>query len=158
MTTVCNSTPIISLSSVGQFDILNQLFGEVIIAEAVYQEIKAKQSYGYREIDAPFINVMPIQGQAYCNLLLKELDKGEAETITLAKELNATRVLIDENLGYRLAKNEGLNVVRTLSILLKAKEAGIISMLKPVLDEMVDKGRWYSRAVYQAILERAGEI
>jgi hypothetical protein len=90
--------------------------------------------------------------------LLKELDRGEAETIILAKELNATRVLIDENLGYRIAKNAGLNVVRTLSILLKAKEAGIIPALKPVLDEMVGKGRWYSRAVYQAVLERAGEI
>jgi predicted nucleic acid-binding protein len=158
MTTVCNSTPIISLSSVGHFDILQQLFGEVIIAEAVYQEIKAKQSHGYREIDAPFINVMPIQGRVYCDLLLKDLDKGEAETIILAKELNATRVLIDENLGYKLAKNAGLNVVRTLSILLKAKEAGLIPALKPILDEMVGKGRWYSHSVYQAILERAGEI
>lgn len=158
MITVCNSTPIISLSSVGQFDILHPIFGEIIIAEAVYQEIKAKQSYGYNEIDAPFVRVMPIQGQAYCDLLLKELDRGEAETIILAKELNATRVLIDENLGYRIAKNAGLNVVRTLSILLKAKEAGIIPALKPVLDEMVGKGRWYSRAVYQAVLERAGEI
>jgi hypothetical protein len=136
MTTVCNSTPIISLSSVGRFDILNQLFGEIIIAEAVYQEIKAKQSYGYREIDAPFINVMSIQRQADCDLLLKELDRGEAETITLAKEVNATRVLIDENLGYKLAKKEGLNVVRTLSILLKAKEVGLIPALKPVLDEI----------------------
>lgn len=130
MTTVCNSTPIISLSSVGQFGILQQLFGEIVIAEAVYQELKAKQSYGYHEIDAPFVRVMPVQGQAYCDLLLKELDKGEAETIILAKELNASRVLIDENLGYRIARNAGLNVVRTLSILLKAKEAGIIPALK----------------------------
>lgn len=158
MTTVCNSTPIISLSSVGQFDILQQLFGEIVIAEAVYQELKAKQSYGYHEIDAPFVRVMPVQGQAYCDLLLKELDKGEAETIILAKELNASRVLIDENLGYRIARNAGLNVVRTLSILLKAKEAGIIPALKPILDDMVYKGRWYSQAVYQAVLERAGEI
>lgn len=157
MVTVCNSTPIISLSSVGQFYILHQLFGEVIIAEAVYQEIKAKQSYGYREIDAPFIKVMPIQGRADCDLLLKELDKGEAETIILAKEVNATRVLIDENIGYKLAKKEGLNVVRTLSILLKAKEVGLIPALKPILDEMVSNGRWYSQTVYQSVLERAKE-
>lgn len=39
MTTVCNSTPIISLCSVGQFDILQQLFGEIVIAEAVYQAV-----------------------------------------------------------------------------------------------------------------------
>jgi len=114
-------------------------------------------SYGYREIDAPFIKVMPIRGRADCDLLLKELDKGKAETIILAKEVNATRVLIDENIGYKLAKKEGLNVVRTLSILLKAKEVGLISALKSILDEMVDKGRWYSQAVYQSVLERANE-
>lgn len=53
--TVCNSTPIISLSSVGRLGLLRDIFGEIIIADAVYREIKAKKSYGYREIDADFI-------------------------------------------------------------------------------------------------------
>jgi hypothetical protein len=57
----------------------------------------------------------------YQDLLLNQLDLGEAETILLAKEINADFVIIDENLGYKIAKNAGLNVVRTLSILLKAK-------------------------------------
>ena len=35
-------------------------------------------------------------------------------------------------------------VIRTLSILLKAKEVGIITKVKPLLDEMIFKGRWYS--------------
>lgn len=155
--TVCNSTPIISLSSVGRLDLLRDIFGEIIIAEAVYREIKAKQSYGYREIDADFITVHVVQDIAERSRLQEELDDGEAETILLAKEIQATRVIIDENIGYAIARREGLNVVRTLSILLKAKDEGLIVALKPILDEMIAKGRWYSQSVYLAVLERAGE-
>ncbi|WGZ95550.1 MAG: DUF3368 domain-containing protein [Candidatus Thiothrix putei] len=155
--TVCNSTPIISLSSVGRLDLLRDVFGEIIIAEAVYREIKAKQSYGYREIDADFITVCAVQDMAERSRLREELDHGEAETILLAKEIQATRVIIDENIGYAIARREGLHVVRTLSILLKAKDEGSIVAVKPILDEMIAKGRWYSQSVYLAVLERAGE-
>jgi len=42
--------------------------------------------------------------------------------------------------------------------LLKAKEKNIISEIKPLLDEMILKGRWYSKNVYQGFLTRAGEL
>jgi predicted nucleic acid-binding protein len=89
--------------------------------------------------------------------LLTELDLGEAETIILAKELNADFVIIDENLGYKIANNAGLTTIRTLSILLKAKEKGHIENIKPILDELIVKGRWYSNRVYQTCLLKAGE-
>ncbi len=93
----------------------------------------------------------------YKDFLLKELDTGEAETIILAKEINADFVIIDENLGYKIANNAGLTAIRTLSILLKAKEKGYIYQLKPLLDQMIEKGRWYSNNVYQAVLKQANE-
>jgi predicted nucleic acid-binding protein len=49
-------------------------------------------------------------------------------------------------------------VIRTLSILLKAKEQGIISEIRPLLDDMISKRRWYSREVYETFLKKAGEI
>lgn len=158
MIVVSNTTPIISLSAIGRLDILKKLFGKVIIAEAVYNEIKIKQHYGYLEIENDFIEVQIIQGQLYKDFLLTELDSGEAETIILAKELNADFIIIDENLGYRIANNTGLTAIRTLSILLRAKEKGYIQQLKPLLDDMILKGRWYSQAVYNAILNQAGEL
>jgi hypothetical protein len=59
---VANTTPIISLASIGRLDLLEHLFGRVLIAEAVYRELKAKPSYGYAQVDCPFIEVRPIQG------------------------------------------------------------------------------------------------
>ena len=158
MLVVANTTPIISLSSVNKLFILKELFGEVIISQAVYNELKAKQRYGYDEIETDFIKVEAITGTIYRDFLLNQLDLGEAETIILAKEKNADIVIIDENIGYKIAKNVGLEVARTLSILLKAKEKGIVQELKPLLDEMIAKGRWYSKNVYENFLKRAGEL
>lgn len=57
MKVVANTTPIISLASIGRLDLLERLFGRVLIAEAVYRELKAKPSYGYAQVDCPFIEV-----------------------------------------------------------------------------------------------------
>jgi predicted nucleic acid-binding protein len=158
MKVVANTTPLISLASIGKLELLKDIFGEIIIADAVYNEIKAKKGYGYSEIDTDYIKVQSIKGIAYRDFLLSQLDLGETETIILAKEIDADFVIIDENIAYKIAKSSELNVVRTLSILLRAKEKGLIPALKPLLDEMILKGRWYSQRVYKTILEQAGEI
>ncbi len=158
MIVVANTTPIISLSSIQQIEMLEQLFGEVTISLAVYNEIKAKESYGYHEVDLDFIRVEKVKGSLYTDLLLSQLDLGEAETILLAKELNADLTIIDENLGFKIAQNSGLEVTRTLSILVRAKENGVIEKVKPLLDEMISNGRWYSQKVYDRFLKEIGEI
>lgn len=158
MKIVSNTTPIISLASIGKLDLLKELFQEITIPESVYHEIKAKEGYGYREVDSDYIKVYPIQGVKYRDLLLNQLDLGEAETIILATEINADYVIIDDSIGYRIAKNSGLNVIRTLSILLKAKDSGVIKEVRPLLDEMISKGRWYSQKVYENFLKRCGEL
>jgi predicted nucleic acid-binding protein len=156
--TVSNTTPIISLSSIGKIEILKDIFQEIIIPQAVYEEIKAKQGYGYNEVDLSFIKVQAIQNTEQEKFLLEQLDAGEAQAIVLSKEINADNTIIDENIGYTIAKESGLNVIRTLSILLKAKETNIISEVKPLLDELISKGRWYSNHVYYSFLKKANEL
>lgn len=158
MKVVSNTTPIISLASINKIEILRDLFTEVIIPKAVYLELKYKKRFGYKEADLPFILVETIRGNIYKELFLSQLDLGESETIILAQEIKADIVIIDENLAYRIAKNSDLNTIRTLSILLIAKEKGLINKCKPLLDEMIKKGRWYSRKVYHQFLIRAGEL
>ncbi len=158
MKTVSNTTPIISLSSIGKIEILNDIFQEIIIPQAVYEEIKAKKSYGYNEVDLSFITVQTIRNIDHQTHLLNQLDIGEAQAIVLSKEINADNTIIDENSGYTIAKESGLNVIRTLSILLKAKEMNVITDVKPLLDEMISKGRWYSNHVYYSFLRKANEL
>jgi predicted nucleic acid-binding protein len=157
MNVVSNATPIISLATIEQMSLLSQLFGQIHIPRAVYQEVKSKKAPGYDEIDAPYIHVNDIQGTLYIGLLRHDLDRGEAEAIVLAKELNAETLIIDERTGYLIAKEQGLHVIGTLTVLLMAKEQGVIPVVKPLLDKMMRRGRWYSQFVYTDFLRKIGE-
>jgi predicted nucleic acid-binding protein len=99
MIVVLNATPLISLASIGQLSLLQTLFGDVFIPQAVYTEIKAKKSFGHDEIDSPWIQVKAIQGRDYLGLLLNDLDRGGAEAILPAKEIHADALVIDERMG-----------------------------------------------------------
>jgi len=157
MIVVSNATPIITLASVGRIDIFKNFFDQVYIPQAVYDEIKSKKAFGYREIDDNFFQTVGIKDVFAQNMLLNDLDLGEAQTIVLAKELYADIVLIDETIGYNIAKSQQLNVGRTLSFLIASKERGYIDGVKPMLDDMIEKGRWISRKVYDDILKFCGE-
>ncbi len=153
MIVVSNATPIISLASIGRVDILKHFFDKVYIPQAVYDEIKSKKAYGYQEIDDTFFQVEHIEDKFAQNILLNDLDLGEAQTIVLAKEMSADIVLIDETIGYNLAKSQQLNVKRTLSFLIASKQKGYIDEVKPLLDEMIAEGRWISHKVYRDVLK-----
>ncbi len=158
MKVVSNTTPIISLAIINQIDLLPRLFGEISIPKEVYRELKARETPGHQEVDAPYFDVREIQGKPYVGFLLHDLDQGEAEAIVLAKELQADTLIIDERTGYKIAKGQGLHVIGTLTVLLMAKENGLISSVKPLLDEMIQNGRWYSDFVYRDFLKKIGEL
>ncbi len=158
MKVVSNSTPIISLATIHQIALLPQLFGTVHIPREVYRELKSKKAPGSQEVDASYFQVNDIQGTPYIGFLLHDLDRGEAEAIMLAKEFQADTLILDERTGYRLAKAQGLHVIGTLTVLLIAKNQGLITSVKPLLDDMIQQGRWYSRFVYTDVLKKIGEL
>ncbi len=93
MITVSNATPLIGLASIGRFDLLRQIFGEITIAQAVFDETvtKGRESGGAKlEVArANWVSVVPVKDRLAVAVLLDELDEGEAETIVLARELKA---------------------------------------------------------------------
>ena len=157
MIVVSNSTPIISLATVGQISLLDTLFGRIAIPREVARELKSNKYPGYQDIDQPWCEIKDVQGMLYVGFLCHDLDRGEAETITLAKELQADTVILDERTGYQIAKQQGLHVIGTLTVLLMAKQQGLIPSVRPLLDEMIQKGRWYSQSVYHSFLRQIGE-
>lgn len=112
---------------------------------------------GSRFSDLKWVEVVSVQNEEVIVFLRKDIDKGEAETIALAKQMNADVAIVDENAGYQIAKHFGLPVVRTLSILNVAKNKKIISKIRPIVEQMVQKGRWYSKKVIDKFLSDVGE-
>jgi len=157
MLVISNTTPIISLCSVKKEFILKEMFSVINIPNAVNEELIASKKIGFDFSKNSWVNVFNIKNRQAVNILLKDLDLGESEVIIGSLELNADVALIDENIGYQIAKFHKLNVNRTLSILKTAKELGIIKKIKPILFEMIDKGRWYSSALANEFLKSVNE-
>jgi predicted nucleic acid-binding protein len=162
MIVVSNTTPLIGLASIERFDLLHQLFGEIQIAQAVYDEavVAGREEGGAkREVStASWIKTLPVQDRLAVDVLLDELDLGEAETIVLARELKADWVLMDEKKGRRKLDQLGMAKIGTLGLLLKAKQIGLLSTIRPDVERLHRQGFSISQAIMDAVLMEAGEF
>lgn len=158
---VSNTTPLIALAGIERFDLLQQLFGEIHIPQAVYDEavVAGREAGGAkREVSsASWIVTVEVKDRLAVEVLLDELDLGEAETIILAHELNADWVLMDEKKGRRKLSILGLNKIGTLGILLKAKQVGLVSLVRPEVERLHQHGFSLSQTVIDAVLAQANE-
>lgn len=157
---VANSGPLIGLASIGKFRLFKDLFDEIVIPSAVYNEvvIQGKDQPGAKETrEADWIKVVEVQDRLAVSLLRNELDSGESEAIVLAKELSAALILLDEKLARRKVRSIGLTVTGTLGVLLMAKEAGLIPAVRPLLDGLIETPFRMSEDLYQKVLYMAGE-
>ena len=161
---VSDASVLISLGATGHIDLLKDFYQTVVVPTAVWQEItssplplpgttEARQASqeGWLRVETP-------RNRALVSLLAASLDMGEAEAITLASELGAALLLIDESDGRAAAKNLGLAITGTLGILLRAKLCGRLFALKPFLDRLVHNQNFrLSRPLYEQVLQQVGE-
>lgn len=162
MTIVSNTSPISNLAAIGQLDLLQQVYGSITIPQAVADEI-GKVATIYTQAasvpNQPWITIQAVNDTTIVERLRGEkLDSGESEAIALALEIGAELLLIDEQLGRRIAVNEGLNITGLVGVLLEAKNKGFVSKIKPIVDTLVIQARFrISSQLYAEIFRLAGE-
>jgi predicted nucleic acid-binding protein len=160
MIIISNTSPISNLAAIGQLTLLQQLYGKVIIPPAVYQEILTCGSTNPGTLALQTLNwieVIPVTNIVLVQTLQTILDPGEAEAISLAVELNADRLIIDERKGRNEAIKSGLQVTGILGIVLAAKQQGFIPLVKPILNDLIANGFWIREQLYAEVLLVAGE-
>jgi predicted nucleic acid-binding protein len=159
MIVVSDTSPILSLALIERLDLLRDLYGSIVIPEAVRQELMVTDHSGTREVaQADWIITRPVDPDVVLKLLQREVDRGEAEAIGLALQLKADVLLIDERKARKLAQYLELNVVGLLDVLHEAKQRQLIPTIKPVLDDLLTRARFrLSHKLYQRTLHTAGE-
>ena len=101
MIVVSDTTPLISLLKINRIDLLEKLFGDVLIPQAVFDELTADERFqleANRIRQTKFIAVKPVNNPESASILKRAtgLDQGESEAIVLTDELKADLLLMDE--------------------------------------------------------------
>ncbi len=126
---VSDSTTLISLLNIDQFELLFKFSKIIIISQAVYAEV-IYQNHAKQVLDG-FIEykrviVKSIEDDKNLPQLLIRLDLGESESILLAKKENLP-LIIDEKKGRSVAEEFGLKIIGLIGILLVFKKSGQLS-------------------------------
>ena len=125
MIVVSNTSPLIALARAGRLDLLQAIHGEIIVPDAVFNEITvagAGEPGAHEVATMSWIKRQPALNRQLVNALGLDLDAGEAEAIALAMECQADLILLDERMGRHAAQRMGLKVTGTLGILIAAKD------------------------------------
>jgi uncharacterized protein len=163
MPAVSNTSPISNLAWIGHLDLLRDQFREVWIPRAVETELHNIPEPAVRiTVDAAlhtgWLKARAASDAALVSLLNVELHPGEAEAIALAVEMKPDWLLIDEREGRSKARQLGLAVTGVLGVLLRAKKQGQIKALKPEIESLRNKARFFiAPSLEAAILAEAGE-
>jgi predicted nucleic acid-binding protein len=161
MIIVSNTSPISNLAKIDHLFLLQEIYSEVIIPQALYDEltdIRAGEKVNNAIKNANFIKNKPVINYQLVKDLQRNLDRGESEAIVLAIELNANKLLIDERLGRQEAIKLGLSLTGVLSILLIAKKRGLINNVKSLMDKLISHTAFrIGDQLYYTILIEANE-
>jgi predicted nucleic acid-binding protein len=84
------------------------------------------------------------------------LSRGESEAILLAKELGV-HLLVDDLEARKEASRLGISYFGSLRIIKEAKDRGLISKAKPILDELIESSTYLDESLYQQFLRKMGE-
>jgi predicted nucleic acid-binding protein len=127
---VSNTTPINYLVLIDHVVVLHHLYGQVIIPQAVFGELQDEGTpakvTAWVAAHPAWLDVRTVSAPLDASLAF--LDVGEREAISLAKELEADALIIDEPDGREAAKRGGLRVIGTLRVLYDAAEAGLCDL------------------------------
>ncbi|MBX7122740.1 MAG: DUF3368 domain-containing protein [Opitutaceae bacterium] len=156
MIVVSDASVLINLDRIGQVSLLAEIYGEVLVPNAVWNEV----ARGLPELSTnlpEWIKVDAAADQELIRKLAADLDAGESESIVLALERRADLLLIDEQLGRRIAMRFGIRVSGLLGVLVVAKNRQLIPAVAPCIRELLAAGFWLSDEVIARVLKQTGE-
>ena len=131
---IADSSTLITLLDTQNFSLIFLLFEEIIITDEVYNEITQKFNHKVeidRYITSDKLTLQSIVHEEMYEMLIKRLDRGEAESITLAKSTNLP-LIIDEKKGRNIAKSLNIPIIGLIGIILKLIDKKFIDKQKAI--------------------------
>ena len=156
---IVNTSPLFYLHRLGLLELLKKLYGHITVPEAVKKELKEGQAQGE---DVPqlenytWVEIKSVSMPMYLQLIA-DLGPGESEVLALATNHPSALVILDDKLARRIAEMQGFLLTGTAGVLLRAKQKGLVSALKPVIERLLDLDFRLKPDLVKATLELGGE-
>lgn len=154
---ISNSSPLIFLSKIGKLDMLEKLFGKIIIAEGVKNEViiegKSEVSVIKQAINDGWIKIQNPKKEISFGL-----GAGETSVINLAMEIKQP-LIIDDALAVKVAKSFNIETMRTTSIIFLALSKNILSKKEAInsIKMLIQAGYYISPRYYSLLIEKLNE-
>lgn len=132
---VSDSGPLISMMKIARLDLLQEMFGEVVVPRTVYEKVTRNKDFPSEKKmieESPFITAADVKDMDAVQALMKreKIHRGEAEAILLVEEQfgkEETSLLVDDGDARLVATREGVHIIGTIGALGKAFREGRVT-------------------------------
>jgi predicted nucleic acid-binding protein len=155
---VVNSSPLILLGRISRVDLLPALAEQVVVPQAVVQELTAKQGQDWlaRTVTShPGIEVVddiPISA----DVRRWNLGAGESAVVAFCLANGGWRAVLDDLRG-RCAQSLGIPLFGTLGVVVDARRQGLIPLARPLIAAIRGAGYYIEDKLIEAALSEVGE-
>ena len=134
---ISDTSYFIVLSNIGQLELLRLLYKKILTTTEIAHE--------FGESLPDWVEVVSVSDKSKQKLLEMQVNKGEASAIALALESDDSILIIDNFKARKLAHSLKLSHTGTIGVIIAAKQKGIISSIKPIL-EKIKETNFYASA------------
>lgn len=146
---VSDTSCLVLLDKLHLLSLLKQLFAEITITPEIEKE--------FAQPLPEWLKVVEAQNKTYQTVLQTSIDTGEASAIALAIEQKNCLLILDDNKARKMAAKLGIDFAGTLALLVEAKKAGFIQLVKPILEQIKTTDFRINQSLERRILELAKE-
>ncbi|MGA1826620.1 MAG: DUF3368 domain-containing protein [bacterium] len=136
MLIIADSSALIALATCQCLELLDRLFKEIIVPQSVFDEVIVEGKIVSEKLRQYLQKKISQIDLTTAVISTGQLGRGEIEAMALYKQLQADYLLIDDKRARKVAKLNQIKVTGSLGILLLAKQEGLISAVKPFLDQL----------------------
>ena len=172
---IADAGPLIALARIDKLGLLHQLFGQVTLTTQIAQELLDDGPFPDTPtfeiaLSQPWLqtvdvgNLLPDDWLDQCRdwMNLHQIDLGEASAMVLAQHSqsqgDSALLVLDDFRGRSAAQHAGFAIVGTTGLLLLAKQAGLVTTVKPLMLALRQSGYFLSDRLIEAALRQTGEL
>jgi predicted nucleic acid-binding protein len=149
-TILADTSVLIIFHKINEFELLEKVYKNITITPEVAGEFSGKLP--------SWILVQKVSDKKYQELIETQLDIGEASIIALSKEFSNSLILLDDLKARKVATALNVTFTGSLGIIYKAKQMGIIEIVKPIVQKISETNFRLSKKVINEFLKITDEL